>query len=252
MHTQTEGGIILHGDCLVAMQNIPDNSVDMVLCDLPYGTTQCKWDSVIPFEPLWKEYNRVCKVNAPMVFTAAQPFTSTLIASNIKNFKYTWVWEKSKASGHLNAKRMPLRAHEDICVFYRKPPVYNPQMTQGQPYHKGTWQAKNTPDVWGEQRDYENKNDTGLRYPRTVQYFKTAEREGKLHPTQKPIALFEYLVKTYSNEGDVVLDNCIGSGTTAIAALNTGRKYIGVELEQKYVDVCNERIEKFYALEPER
>jgi len=227
------------------MKGIPDNAVDMILCDLPYGTTQCKWDSVIPFEPLWEEYNRVCKRNAAMIFTAAQPFTSTLVTSNIKNFKYTWVWEKSKASGHLNAKRMPMRAHEDICVFYRKPPVYNPQMTQGQPYHKGTWQAKNTPDVWGEQRDYENKNDTGLRYPRTVQYFRTAESEGKLHPTQKPQALFEYLIRTYSQEGDVVLDSCIGSGTTAIAALSTGRKYIGIELEQKYFEITNDRIEQW-------
>lgn len=238
-------GLIRHGDCLEVMKDIPDNAVDMILCDLPYGTTQCKWDSVIPFEPLWEEYNRVCKRNAAMIFTAAQPFTSTLVTSNIKNFKYTWVWEKSKASGHLNAKRMPMRAHEDICVFYRKPPVYNPQMTQGQPYHKGTWQAKNTPDVWGEQRDYENKNDTGLRYPRTVQYFRTAESEGKLHPTQKPQALFEYLIRTYSQEGDVVLDSCIGSGTTAIAALSTGRKYIGIELEQKYFEITNDRIEQW-------
>lgn len=237
--------MIRHGDCLEVMKGIPDNAVDMILCDLPYGTTQCKWDSVIPFEPLWEEYNRVCKRNAAMIFTAAQPFTSTLVTSNIKNFKYTWVWEKSKASGHLNAKRMPMRAHEDICVFYRKPPVYNPQMTQGQPYHKGTWQAKNTPDVWGEQRDYENKNDTGLRYPRTVQYFRTAESEGKLHPTQKPQALFEYLIRTYSQEGDVVLDSCIGSGTTAIAALSTGRKYIGIELEQKYFEITNDRIEQW-------
>jgi len=237
--------LIRHGDCLEVMKGIPDNAVDMILCDLPYGTTQCKWDSVIPFEPLWEEYNRVCKRNAAMIFTAAQPFTSTLVTSNIKNFKYTWVWEKSKASGHLNAKRMPMRAHEDICVFYRKPPVYNPQMTQGQPYHKGTWQAKNTPDVWGEQRDYENKNDTGLRYPRTVQYFRTAESEGKLHPTQKPQALFEYLIRTYSQEGDVVLDSCIGSGTTAIAALSTGRKYIGIELEQKYFEITNDRIEQW-------
>jgi len=230
----------MHGDCLELLASVPDNSVDMVLCDLPYGTTQCKWDSVIPFEPLWKEYNRVCKVNAPMVFTAAQPFTSTLITSNIKNFKYTWVWEKSKASGFLNAKRMPLRAHEDICVFYRKPPVYNPQMKQGEPYDKGN-AGKNT-QVYGSQVTVPNKSDSGLRYPRTVVYFKTAEGEGKLHPTQKPIALFEYLIKTYSNEGDVILDNCIGSGTTAVAAVNTERKYIGIELDQKYFDTCVNRV----------
>jgi DNA modification methylase len=282
---------ILVGDCIELMKEIPDDSIDMVLCDLPYGTTQCKWDTIIPFEPMWAEFNRVCKINAPMVFTASQPFTSQLINSNIKNFKYTWVWEKSKATGYLNAKRMPMRAHEDICVFYRKPPVYNPQMTQGTPYDKGVahrptevysqqgqkkrnarrkeLKALNSEDVVRELRanglsedgdigqnierlvdlikpcKIHVKNATGLRYPRTVQYFKTAESEGKTsHPTQKPISLFEYLIRTYTNEGDVVLDNCIGGGTTAIAAIRAGRRFIGIELDSEYVSIANERIEK--------
>ena len=232
---------ILHGDCLEMLKQIPDDSIDMVLCDLPYGTTQCKWDSTIPFEPLWAEYNRVCKKNAPMVFTASQPFTSQLINSNIKNFKYTWVWEKSKATGYLNAKRMPMRAHEDVCVFYRKPPVYNPRMRQGDPYNKG--KAHRPTEVYGSQTATLVKNDTGLRYPRTVVYFKTAESEGKVHhPTQKPVELFKYLIETYSNEGDIILDSCIGVGTTALAAIQSGRHYVGIELEEKYVSITNQRI----------
>lgn len=236
---------IILGDCLEIMKDIPDGSVDMLLVDLPYGTTQCKWDSIIDLKQLWKQYNRICKKNAAMVFTAAQPFTSALIMSNPKNFKYTWVWEKSKATGYLNAKKMPMRAHEDICVFYRKPPVYNPQMTQGEPYNKGS--AHRPTDVYGSQVEVLVKNDTGLRYPRTVQYFKTAESEGKksvIHPTQKPLKLFEYLINTYTNEGDLVLDNCIGSGTTAAACINTNRDFIGIELEEKYYHRATERIKK--------
>lgn len=235
---------IILGDCLEVMKEIPDDSIDMVLCDLPYGTTQCKWDTIIPLDELWKQYNRVCKQRAPIILTAAQPFTSALIMSNPKFFKYNWIWEKSKATGYLNAKKMPMRAHEDVCVFYRKPPVYNPQMVQGNPYNKGS--AHRPTDVYGRQRETLVKNDTGLRYPRTVQYFKTSESEGKVyHPTQKPLALFEYLIKTYSNEGDLILDNCIGSGTTALACLATKRKYIGIEKEEKYFNITNERISKF-------
>ena len=176
-----------------------------------------------------------------MIFTASQPFTSQLINSNIKNFKYTWVWEKSKATGYLNAKRMPMRAHEDVCVFYRKPPVYNPRMRQGDPYNKG--KAHRPTEVYGSQTATLVKNDTGLRYPRTVVYFKTAESEGKVyHPTQKPVELFKYLIETYSNEGDIILDSCIGAGTTALAAIQSGRHYVGIELEEKYVSITNQRI----------
>ena len=233
---------LMMGDCLEEMKKIEDNSVDLILADLPYGTTNCKWDSVIPLEPLWEQYNRIAKINAAMVFTASQPFTSTLIGSNLKNFKYNWVWEKSKATGYLNSKKMPMKAHEDICVFYRKPPTYNPQMWQGTPYNKGT--AHRPTDVYGKQVATTVKNDTGLRYPRTVQYFKTAESEGKvLHPTQKPLSLMEYLVKTYSNEGDMVLDNVMGSGTACVAAAKNHRRFIGIEMDEAYFNIAKERIE---------
>jgi DNA modification methylase len=232
------------GDCLEEMKSLEDDSIDMLLVDLPYGTTNCKWDTIIPLEPLWEEFYRVCKLTAPMVFTSSQPFTSTLISSNYKHFKYTLVWEKSKATGYLNAKRMPMRAHEDICVFYRKPPVYNPQMWQGKPYNKGT--AHRPTDVYGKQTKILVKNDTGLRYPRSVQYFKTAESErGKVkHPTQKPVALMEYLIKTYSNERDVILDNCMGSGTTGVACVKANRNFIGIELSEEYFTLAKERIEE--------
>jgi DNA modification methylase len=176
-----------------------------------------------------------------MVFTAAQPFTSALIMSNPKNFKYTWVWEKSKATGYLNAKKMPMRAHEDICVFYRKPPVYNPQMWQSTPYDKGT--AHRPTDVYGKQVSTTVKNDTGLRYPRSVQYFKTAESEGKsIHPTQKPVSLMSYLIKTYTNHGDLVLDNAMGVGSTGIAAAQCGRSFVGIEIEHDYYLEAEKRI----------
>lgn len=236
---------LMKGDCLELMDNIADASVDLLLVDLPYGTTQCKWDQIIPFDELWPIYNRIVKKNGAMIFTSTQPFTSVLVGSNIKNFKYTWVWEKSKATGYLNAKKMPMRAHEDICVFYRKPPVYNPQMTQGTPYNKG--KAHRPTDVYGKQVSVLVKNDTGLRYPRTVQYFKTAESESKqklFHPTQKPVALMEYLIKTYSNEGEVVLDNAMGSGTTGIAAINTNRKFIGIEKDPEYFQLAESRIQE--------
>ena len=182
---------ITQGDCLELMKQIPDNSIDMVLCDLPYGTTKCKWDVIIPFDQLWKEYSRVTKENAAIVLTAAQPFTSVLIGSNLKDFRYTWVWEKSKATGYLNSKRMPLKAHEDVCVFYKKLPTYNPQMWQSTPYNKG--KAHRPTDIYGKQVAVLVKNDDGLRYPRSVQYFKTPESEGKvLHPSQKPLELFKY------------------------------------------------------------
>ena len=227
-----------HGDCLTLMKDIDTNSVDMLLVDLPYGTTQCKWDSIISLKDLWIEYNRIIKDNGAMLFHCAQPFTSNLIMSNVKNFKYEWVWEKSKASNYLNAKKQPLRAHESIAVFYRKPPTYNPQMTQGEAYNKGT--AKRETEVYGSQRAVEVKSD-GERYPRTVQYFVTAEKEGKLHPTQKPIALTEYFVKTFSNPGDVILDNTMGSGTTGVACVNLDREFIGIEKDKEYFDIAVER-----------
>ena len=234
------------GDCLELMKNIPDKSVDMILCDLPYGTTACKWDTIIPLDKLWEQYCRIIKDNAAIVLTASQPFTSKLISSNYEMFKYEWIWEKSKASNFLQAKINPLKAHENVLVFSKKSPKYYPQKTQGEPYNKGSVKQKNVQaEVYNEIKNYHShviKSEDGTRFPRTIQYFKTAEFEGKLHPTQKPVALFEYLIKTYTNEGDLVLDNCIGSGTTAIAAINTNRNFIGIEKEEKYFDIATERI----------
>jgi site-specific DNA-methyltransferase (adenine-specific) len=234
---------VMLGDCLEVMKDIPDGSVDMILCDLPYGTSKCRWDTIIPFEPLWKEYKRVIKTNGAIVLTASQPFTSVLIGSNFKDYRYNWVWEKSKATGYLNAKKMPMKAHEDVCVFYQKPPLYNPQKWMSTPYYKGS--AHRPTEVYGKQREVLVENESGLRYPRTVQYFKTAESEGKTyHPTQKPISLFKYLIKTYTQENEVVLDSCAGVGTTALAALRTNRKYICIENDQEYYDVMQERISR--------
>lgn len=229
-------------DCFNIFPQIESGSVDMILCDLPYGTTQCKWDSILPLDKLWKEYNRIIKKNGAIVLFSSQPFTSVLINSNIKNFKYTWVWEKSKATNYLNAKKQPLRASEDICVFYQKQPTYNPQMTEGKPYNKGT--ALRETEVYGSQVAVEVKSD-GARYPRNVIYFKTAESEGKVvHPTQKPLALLEYLIQTYSNEGEIILDNTAGSFSTAVAATKLNRNWIGIEQEEKYCKIGLERLEK--------
>lgn len=234
---------LLHGDCLELMKDIPGKSVDLILCDLPYGTTACKWDEIIPFEPLWEQYERVIKDNGAIVLTASQPFTSTLIMSNIKLFRYTWVWEKSKATGFLNAKKRPLVAHEDITVFSKKPTTYNPQFSTKEPYNKGIRKEQTDDDVYGKFERVEVKSD-GKRYPRSVVYFKTAESEGAvLHKTQKPLKLFEYLIKTYTNEGDLVLDNCMGSGTTGVACVNLNRDFIGIELDDKYFEIAKKRIE---------
>ena len=227
-------------DCLDGMKLIPDKSIDMILCDLPYGTTKCKWDTVIPFEPLWEQYERIIKDNGVIALTASQPFTTKLINSNINLFKYEWIWEKSKATGFALCNKRPMKAHENVCIFYKKQPTYNPQKTEGKPYKQrlGTQESKEFST--GTKR---NDNTTGLRYPRSVVYFKTAESEGKqVHPTQKPLALFEYLINTYTNEGELVLDNCMGSGTTAIACLNTNRNYIGFELDEKYYKTAVDRI----------
>lgn len=235
---------IYQGDCLELMQNIPDKSIDMILCDLPYGTTQNRWDSVIPLEALWKEYGRVIKPNGVIILTSQGIFTASLILSNTELFKYKVTWIKSKATNFLNAKIQPLRKHEDICIFYRShthKPTYNPQMSNGEPYDKGHRKSQLT-GSYGDFSSTKVKSD-GKRYPTDVVYFKTAESEGEVyHSTQKPVALFEYLIKTYTNEGDLVLDNCIGSGTTAIACINTNRNYIGIELEPKYVKIAEERI----------
>lgn len=237
----TESYSLLLGDCLERMKEIPDGSVDLILTDPPYGTTACKWDSVIPFEPMWEQLKRIIKPNGAIVLFGAEPFSSLLRCSNIKDFKYDWVWEKSKATGFLNSKRQPLRAHEIISVFYSKPPIYTPQMTEGAAYNKGVRKEQTQNDVYGSFDQVEVKSG-GLRLPRSVQYFKTAESEGGFHKTQKPVALLEYLIKTYTNESETVLDFTMGSGSTGVACLNTNRKFIGIEMDEGYFDIGVKRI----------
>lgn len=223
---------IFENDCIEIMKEIPDASIDMILCDLPYGTTQNKWDSVIPLDKLWDEYKRIIKENGAIILTSQGLFTAKLILSQEKLFKYKIVWEKSKATNFLNAKKQPLRKHEDICVFYKKQPVYNPQMGKGTPYDKGF--RKN--QLSGSYGDFESVHvsSDGSRYPTDVVYFKTAESEGEVvHPTQKPVELGRYLVRTFSNPGDVVLDNTSGSGSFLVAALQEGRNFIGIEKNDK-------------------
>lgn len=228
---------LMLGDCLELMKEIPDGSVDMILCDLPYGTTQNKWDSVIPLEDLWAHYWRIAKQNAAIVLTAAQPFTSVLVTSQLARFRYDWTWRKEKGTGHLNAKRMPMRDKEDILVFYRDQPLYMPQMVAGVPF--GNKRGRNTPS-YGEHGAVNNENG-GTRYPKQVLEYRTVGRGG-LHPTQKPVALMEYLVRTYTNPGDTVLDNTMGSGTTGVACVRSGRKFIGIEQDQAYFDGACSRI----------
>ena len=239
---------LMQGDCLELMKDIPDGSVDMILADLPYGTTACKWDTIIPFEPLWEQYERIIKDNGAIVLTAAQPFTSALVMSNPKLFKYDWTWRKPRGTGHLNAKKQPLRDKEDILVFYKKQPTYNPQMSEGEPYTamkggKNTRVSNKGDTTYGKfMNGAEFRNDnSGFRYPKQVIEFGVVER-GTLHPTQKPVALFEYLIKTYTNEGETVLDNCMGSGTTGVACKNLNRNFIGIELDEGYFKIAKERI----------
>jgi site-specific DNA-methyltransferase (adenine-specific) len=228
---------LLQGDCLEKMKDIPDKSIDMVLCDLPYGTTACKWDTIIPFEPLWEQYKRIIKDNGAIVLTASQPFTSALVMSNVKMFKYDLKWIKTEGTGFYNANRMPLRAHEDILLFYKKLPVYNPQKTEGKPYKIKRGSAS---DVYVGKDLVVTDNVTGDRHPLSWKVF--TKDKNKLHPTQKPVALFEYLIKTYTNEGDLVLDNCMGSGTTGVACKNLNRNFIGIELDTGYFRIAEKRI----------
>ena len=233
---------LINGDCLEKMRDIPDGSVDMILCDLRYGTTACKWDTVIPFEPLWKEYKRVAKDNAAIVLTASQPFTTALISSNMKDFRYCWVWDKTRGSNFATAKIQPMKSHEDVCVFYKKKPTYNPQYWFSKPYKTKSKQRSNP--IQGLERGmsfcHETISENGERYPLSIIQLK--KDNSKVHPTQKPVALMEYLIKTYTNEGDLVLDNCMGSGTTGVACVNTGRRFIGIELDENYFKIAKERI----------
>lgn len=233
---------LMLGDCLERMKEIPDGSVDMILTDPPYGTTQCKWDSIIPLGPMWEQLKRIIKPSGAIVMTASQPFTSVIIGSNINMFKLEWIWEKSKATGHALCKKRPLKAHESVIVFCDGVEPYNPQMTEGKPYKSKLGKQESAEFSTGSKR---NDNETGLRYPRSVQYFKTSEseRNGYKHPTQKPVALMEYLIKTYTNEGETVLDFTMGSGTTGVACKNLNRKFIGIEMDEGYYNIAKSRIE---------
>jgi len=229
---------LMQGDCLELMNTIPDGSVDMVLTDPPYGTTACKWDSVIPFEPMWEQLKRVTKKNGAIVMTASQPFTSALIMSNVKMFKYCWVWEKSRFANQMLAKKQPLKIHEDVVVFSQSSAIYNPQGLIE--CDKVTKQGSKITDNNGGGVRPTSYRQTHTNYPRSIQKFKS---EGKtVHPTQKPVALMEYLIKTYTNEGETVLDFTMGSGTTGVACKNLDRSFIGIELDETYFNIAKERI----------
>lgn len=229
---------LLYGDCLELMKDIPDKSIDMILCDLPYGVTQNAWDKKIPLNMLWEQYDRIIKVNGAIVLHCQQPFTAELIMSNKKMFKYCWTWYKKQCSGFLNAKKQPLRNCEDIAVFYRKQCIYNPQMRKGKP------QLKNTGGKSTNYNDFTfQPHISELYYPTTMLEF-PLPRFKNGHPTQKPVPLLEYLIKTYTNEGETVLDNCMGSGSTGVASVNTNRNFIGMELDENYFKIAQERISK--------
>jgi len=235
---------LYRGDCLIEMDKIPDHSIDLILADPPYGTTQCKWDSIIPLDEMWVQLKRVIKPNGAIVMTASQPFTTTLIASNMEMFKYCWVWIKPKGTGHLNAKRQPMRDIEDIVVFYRKQCTYRPRMIEGTPYRdkagKDHKSKTSMTDNYGEFTNYREVN-TGFRYPKQSLKMEVVER-GSVHPTQKPVALMEYMIKTYTNEGETVLDFTMGSGTTGVACVNTGRDFMGIEMDEEYFEIAQDRI----------
>ncbi len=250
MQIYEHGNVKLLNCNMFGKKGLPDlepSSIDAIITDFPYGTLNKRneWDKVIDYEQFWKEAFRIGKNTTPTITTAQMPFTAYLISTNYRTFKYTMVWEKSKATGYLNAKKQPMRAHEDIVVFYDKQCTYNPQMTQGTPYNKGR-AVRDTMAYGKQEKAVLVKNDSGLRYPRSVQYFVTAETEGKLHPTQKPLALYEWLIKTYTNENDMILDPCMGSGTTGIAALKLNRRFIGIEKDKKYFDIAKKRFENFF------
>lgn len=246
---------IVKGDSLEVMSRLEDKSVDMILCDLPYGTTQNKWDSIIPLNDLWEQYNRIIKDNGAIVLTSSGLFTAQLMISNPNNFKYKMIWIKSKATNFLNAKKQPLRKYEEICVFYKKQPNYNPQMGEGIAYDKGV--RKN--QLTGSYGDFEpvHVKSSGQRYPNDLLYFKTSESEGEVyHPTQKPVELGRYLIRTYTNPGDVVLDNTCGSGSFLVSAVKEGRNFIGIDLDEdsnrfknditSYIDISKKRVLKAY------
>ncbi|HEK8846611.1 site-specific DNA-methyltransferase [Clostridioides difficile] len=237
------------GDCLEVMDGLIKLGVkfDAIITDPPYGTTQNKWDSVIPLDKIWSRINKLIKSNGAIVLFGSEPFTSLLIRSNLKDFKYNWIWQKNKSTGFLNSKRQPLNDHEIISVFYKKQCVYNPQMTKAEKIYNRGYVVRNKDegiqqsDNYGEQKPF-MQVDTGLRYPKRIQYFNNNFTRQQLHPTQKPVPLLEYLIKTYTNEGDLVLDFTMGSGSTGVACLNTNRRFVGIELDEKYFNISSKRL----------
>ena len=231
-----------HGDCLEVLPSLAAGAVDMILADLPYGTTRNKWDAVIPFEALWPEYWRVLKPDGAVVLTAQTPFDKMLGASQIRYLRYEWIWEKTEATGHLNSKKCPMKAHENVLVFYRRLPFYDPQMTTGHVRKTAVQVNAKQSSNYGAHGNKPPYNSTD-RYPRSVQKFSTDKQMSTLHPTQKPVALMEYLIRTYTRGGETVLDNCMGSGTTGVACVNTGRRFIGIESDELYFGLADDRIE---------
>ena len=239
---KTDNFQLMQGDCLELMKQLPDASVDMILCDLPYGTTACKWDSVIPFDALWHQYKRITKKNSAIVLFGQEPFSSSLRMSNIKSYKYDWIWDKVKPGAFATAKYAPLKQHELISVFYDTAGAYKPQMVDRDRVKKSKIYSNSDSALVkyndGIERIYDKL------YPKTIITQSNANQNGKVHPTQKPVALMEYLIRTYTNEGDTVLDNCMGSGTTGVACMNTGRKFIGIEMNAEYFEIAKNRIHK--------
>jgi len=234
--------ILMHGDCLELMDKIPDGSVDMVMADPPYGTIACGWDSIIPLGPMWEQLKRVIKPNGAIVMTASQPFTTTLISSNMEMFKYCWVWEKNTGTNFFHAKRQPIRYTEDIVVFIDGVCFYNPQKTTGHiPTNSGI--GRNSGNVYSGKSKVDYHGGDTTRYPKNIIQFDTVNNYKRTHPTQKPITLMEYLIKTYTNDGETVLDFCMGSGTTGVACANLGRKFIGIEKDDKYFEIAKNRID---------
>ena len=240
---------LLQGDCLELMKDIPDKSIDLILCDLPYGKTNCKWDIIIPFEPLWEQYKRIIKDSRAILLFGSEPFSSHLRLSNIKEYKYDIIWQKTQLTGHLNVKYQPLKSYENISVFYKKPPTYNPQKSYNNSRKTATLQAKINCVKRENERDniYKTQNidncrgyDSTERYPKDVICF--AKDKTNMHPTQKPTALLEYLIKTYTNENDIVLDSCMGSGSTGEACLNSNRKFLGIEICENYYNTAVKRL----------
>lgn len=236
---------LLYGDCMDLMNTIQDRTIDMILCDLPYGTTKCKWDIVIPLDKLWDQYRRIIKDNGAIVLFAQTPFDKVLGCSNIDMLRYEWIWEKTQATGFLNANKMPMKAHENILVFYKKLPTYNPQITTNHlPAHNRVKKAviANKTEIYGKtNKDIKGGGET-TRFPRSVVTFASDKQTCNLHPTQKPLELCKYLINTYTNENDLVLDNCMGSGTTGVACKQLNRSFIGIEKDEKYFNIAKKRI----------